>query len=179
MGRLAGRRGSRQGRAGCPPTPGSLEVLAVSPSSQGGIPRTHSGGNSGPTCRCCCNGVRETSHLQRLTHDSQKPGFCSEGADDTILLFALRFHLFLLFLVFFLQSITPFENNNSETPGWLSRLSGRLLVSAQVMISWDPWGYHDILVLGIEPCVGQRGACLGCALSLSLSLSLPCLLSLS
>ena len=65
-------------------------------------------------------------------------------------------------------------NNTSGAPGWLSGLSSRLLVSAQVMISW---------FVSLSPALGSARiapSLLG-ILSLPLSLPLPhsCSLSLS
>ena len=69
-----------------------------------------------------------------------------------------------------LQSL---KSISSGEPGWLSRLGVRLLISAQVMIP-GPWD---------GALRAERGACLGCSISLSFSLSLsaplPCLCAFS
>lgn len=62
------------------------------------------------------------------------------------------------------------RNNTPGTPGWLSRLSIPLLVSAQVMILW--------FVIGPTTISALPGACLGFSLSLSAPPPCTCLLSL-
>ena len=62
--------------------------------------------------------------------------------------------------------------NHFGAPGWLSRLSARLLISAQVMIPWS-WDQAPPRALRRQP-----EACLGFSLSLSLPLSAPPLLTL-